>query len=260
MPIPRFVGLILILTLAQSIAAAARSELAWPPLCARIDATPGRAPDEVRRYAMFLNDQPAGREEFRFWREAGRIHVAVETELQADILTFPADFRHCRRELWREEAGRLELVELDGETRYAAAFKPDYVVRIETAPDQRSVVYRAASKLGSSERRYPSNTGPVSPWSIRTVDYDRLLNVFEHGAYEVENRLVGRATVDGREIVHYAFASEWPRHLWYDDEGKMIRFCAEEVFGTYIETTLQAYADLDVDAADLNRPCAEVFD
>ena len=42
----------------------------------------GREPDEVRRYVMFLNDQPAGREEFRFWREDGRIHVAVGTELE----------------------------------------------------------------------------------------------------------------------------------------------------------------------------------
>ena len=40
----------------------------------------------------------------------------------------------------------------------------------------------------------------------------------------------------------------------------MIRFCAEEAFDTYIETILEAYRDRDADAADLNRPCAEVFD
>ena len=39
----------------------------------------------------------------------------------------------------------------------------------------------------------------------------------------------------------------------------MIRFCAEEAFDSYIETTLEAYADLDIDAAGLNRSCAVVF-
>jgi len=257
MPVERVAYLILILALAQSIAAPARSEVAWPPLCGRIDAA--AAPDEVRRYAMFLNDQPAGREEFRFWREGDRVQVAVETELEGDILVFPVDFRHCRRELWREEAGRLELIELDGATNYAVAFKPDYEVHIERDLEGGEVVYRGASRLGSFEERHPENTGAISPWSIRTIDYDRVLNVFEHGAYQVENRLVGRATVDGREIVHYAFAGEWPRHLWYQ-EGKMVRFCAEEAFGTYIETVLEAYADRAVDAVGLNRPCAEMFE
>ena len=35
------------------------------------------------RYVMFLNDRPAGREEFRFWREDGQIHVAVGTDSKA---------------------------------------------------------------------------------------------------------------------------------------------------------------------------------
>jgi hypothetical protein len=258
MSIQRAAYLILIVALAQSIAGLARSELAWPELCARIDAV--AEPDEVRRYVMRLNDQPAGREEFRFWREGDRVQVAVETELEGDVLVFPVDFRHCRRELWRAEAGRLELIELDGATNYAVPFKPDYEVHIERDLERGDIVYRGRSSLGSFEERHPENTGAISPWSIRTIDYDRLLNLFEHGAYQVERRLVGRATIDGREIVHYALAGEWPRHLWYDHEGKMIRFCAEEAFGTYIETTLEAYADPDVDAVGLNRPCAEIFE
>ena len=126
--------------------------------------------------------------------------------------------------------------------------------------EQADVVYRGTSRLGSFEEHHPKNTGAISPWSIRTIDYDRVLNVFEHGAYQIEECLVGRATIDGHEVVHYAMAGEWPRHLWYDHEGKMIRFCAEEAFDTYIETVLEAYRGRDADAADLNRPCAEVFE
>jgi hypothetical protein len=260
MPIEQFACLILILALAQSIAAPARSEVAWPPLCARIDAAAEREPDEVRRYVMFLNDQPAGREAFRFWREDDQIHVVVRTELEADILIFPADFRHCRLERWREEEGRPQLVELEGATNYAVPFKADNEVRIERDPDRGDIIYRGTSRLGSFEERHPENTGAISPWSIRTIDYDRVLNVFQRGAYRIEHRLAGRATVDGRPVVHYAMAGEWPRHLWYDDQGKMIRFCAEEAFDTYIETVLEAYRGRDTDAADLNRPCAEVFE
>ena len=90
-------------------------------------------------------------------------------------------------------------------------------------------------------------------------DYDRVLNVFERGAHPIESRLVGLATVAGKQVVHYAIRGEWPRHLWYQ-EGKMIRFCAREAFGTYVETVLEAYADFDVDALGLNRPCAEIFE
>jgi Family of unknown function (DUF6134) len=259
MPIERVAYLILILALTQGIAAPARSDLAWPPLCARIDAPADRAPDEVRRYAMRLNDQPAGREEFRFWREQDRIHVAVRTELEADILVFPADFRHCRFERWREEAGVPQLVELEGATNYAVPFKADNEVRIERDLERGDIMYRGTSSLGSFEERHPENTGTISPWSMRTIDYDRLLNVFQHGAYQIENRLVGRAIVDDGEIAHYAMAGEWPRHLWYDDQGMMIRFCAEEAFDTYIETVLEAYRERDTDAVELNRPCAELF-
>ena len=92
------------------------------------------------------------------------------------------------------------------------AFKPDYEVHIERDLNG-DVVYRGASRLGSFEERHPKNTGAISPWSIRTIDYDRVLNVFEHGAYQIEERLVGRATIDGQEVVHYAMAGEWPRHL-----------------------------------------------
>lgn len=257
MAIERVASLLLILAFAQGIAGAARSELAWPALCARMAAGVEREPDEVRRYRMFLNDQPAGREVFRFWRDGGEVRVRVRTGLEGDVLMFPADFRHCRDERWREEAGVLQLIELEGATDYAAPFKADAKIRIERDAEG-LVVYRIASTLGSSEDHYPANTGAISPWSIRTIDYDRMLDVFEHGAYRIESRLVGRAEVQGREVVHYAVTGQWPRHLWYQD-GKMVRFCAEEVFGTYIETIWEPYLDLDTDAAELRRPCAEVF-
>ncbi len=238
--------------------APAHAEVAWPELCARLDRASERPPDEVRRYRMWLNDEPAGREVFRFWREGERIRVVVETELAADILIFPADFRHCRDESWRKTTGGLQLLELDGATNYAVPFKPDYEVHIERDP-KGDVVYRGSSTVGSFEERYPANTGVISPWSVRTVDYVQVLNVFEHGAYQVESRLVGRATVDGEEVSHYALTGGWPRHLWYQ-EGKMIRFCAKEPFDTYIETVIEAYADRTVDAVGLNRPCAAMFE
>ena len=168
--------------------------------------------------------------------------MLVDTRFDGDVLIFPADLRHCRDERWQEEAGALQLVELESATRYAVPFKPDYEIHIERDPERGDVVYRGASRFGSFEERHPANTGAITPWSIRTVAYDRLLDLFAHGAYAIESRLVGRATVDGKEIVHYAIGGEWPRHLWYQD-GKMIRFCGEEPFGTYIETILEAYAD-----------------
>jgi hypothetical protein len=257
MPFDRIAFILLLL--AQGVAAPAWAELAWPELCARLDGAGERAPDEVRRYRMRLNDAPAGQEVFRFWREGGQIRVVVETELEADILMFPADFRHCRDEWWHEEAGGPQLLKLEGATNYAVAFKPNYDISIERDLERGEVVYRGASSLGSFEERHPANTGAVTPWSIRTVDYDRVLNVFEHGAHPIESRLAGRATVDGKEIDHYAISGDWPRHLWYQ-EGKMIRFCGQEPFGTYIETVLEAYADREVDALGLSRPCAELFE
>jgi hypothetical protein len=228
-------------------------------LCKRLDVASERQPDEVRRYRMLLNDQPAGRELFRFWREDGGVRVLVETRFDGDVLIFPADLRHCRDERWREEAGTLQLVELESATRYAVPFKPDYEIHIVRDPERSDMVYRGASRFGSFEERHPENTGAITPWSLRTVAYDRLLDLFAHDAYAIESRLIGRATVDGQEVVHYVIGGEWPRLLWYQD-GKMIRFCGEEPFGTYIETILEAYADHDIDAVGLSRPCAELFE
>jgi len=248
-----------LLLLAQGIVAPAQAELAWPDLCARLDGAGGRQPDEVRRYRMRLNDRPAGREVFRFWREGARIRVLVDTRFDGRVWLFPADLRHCRDERWQEEAGALQLVELASATRYAVPFKPDYEIHIERDPERGDVVYRGASSFGSFEERHPANTGAITPWSIRTVDYDRVLDLFAHAHYAIESRLVGRATVAGRDIARYAIGGEWPRQLWYQD-GKMIRFCGEEPFGTYIETVLEAYADLELDTLGLSRPCAELFE
>ena len=258
MAFQRIAPLILLLA-SHGIAAPARAELAWPDLCARFDLAGERQPDEIRRYRMRLNDRPAGLEVFRFWRNGEQIRVVVQTELEGDILMFPADFRHCRDEWWHEEAGGPQLVKLEGATNYAVAFKPDYHIHIERDPERGDLAYRGASRLGSFEERHPANTGAVTPWSIRTVDYDQVLDVFEHGAHPIESRLVGRARVDGKEVVHYAIGGEWPRHLWYQD-SKMVRFCALETFGTYVETVLEAYADRAVDALGLSRPCAELFE
>jgi hypothetical protein len=257
MPIGRVGSLILFLALAPG--SPARAELAWPALCARLEVASERQPDEERRYRMLLNDRPAGWEVFRFWREGGQTRVVVRTELEGHVLVFPADFRHCRGEWWRGQGGVPELVELEAETRYAVPFKPDTAIRFERDPDGHAMVYRTVSSRGASEERYPENTGAVMPWSIRTTHYDRLVNVFEHGVYRAQSRLAGRATVAGHEIVHYAFAGEWPRHLWYSG-GKMIRFCALESFGTHVETVLETYADLDSDVVGLNRSCAELFE
>lgn len=250
-------ALVLLMLLGQGTTAYA--ELAWPELCARLEIAGEQQPDEVRRYRMLLNDRPAGEEVFRFWREGADLRVLVDTRFDGDVGIFPADLRHCRDERWREEAGVLQLVELESATRYAVPFKPDYEIHIERDLERGDVVYRGASSLGSFEERHPANTGAITPWSIRTVAYDRLLDLFAHGAYAVESHLVGRAIVDGKEVVHYVLAGEWARQLWYGN-GKMIRFCGKEPFGTYIETVLEAYADRAVEALALSRPCAELFE
>jgi hypothetical protein len=257
MPFDRIASLILLL--AQGGVAPAYAELAWPELCQRLNVAGERQPDEVRRYRMLLNDRPAGQEVFRFWREGAAIRVLVNTRFDGDVLMFPADLRHCRDERWRDEGGTLQLVELKSATHYAVPFKPDYEIHIRRDPEGEHVVYRGVSGLGSFEERHPANTGAITPWSIRTVAYDRLLDLFAHGAYAIESRLAGSATLDGKEVLRYALTGGWPRHLWYQ-EGKMIRFCGEEPFGTYIETVLEAYADRAVDAVDLSRPCAELFE
>jgi hypothetical protein len=246
----------LLLLAAQGVTAPAHG-LERPALCERLESAGARQPDEVRRYRMRLNDQPAGHEVFRFWREGDTVRVVVETALEGDILMFPADFRHCREERWLEAGA--QLLELEAATTYAVPFKPDYEVRIERDPARDEVVYRGRSSLGSFEERHPANTGAVSPWSIRTVAYARLLNVFEHGVHPTESSLVGRATIDGSEVQHYAMGGQWPRHLWYQD-GKMIRFCGREAFDTYIETVLEAYADRAIAAAGLSRSCGELFE
>ena len=247
------------LLLAQGVVAPAWADLAWPDLCARLEVANARQPDEVRRYRMRLNDEPAGQEVFRFWREGARIRVLVDTRFDGRVWLFPADLRHCRDEKWQEEVGTLQLVELESATRYAVPFKPDYEIHIQRDPERGEVVYRGVSRFDSFEERHPANTGAITPWSIRTIAYDRVLDLFARGAYAIESRLAGRATVDGKEVAHYAIGGEWPRHLWYQ-EGKMIRFCGQEPFGTYIETVLEAYADRAIDAVDLSRPCALLFE
>jgi hypothetical protein len=253
------ISLLILLLASQGVVAPAWAELAWPDLCARLEAAGERQPDEVRRYRMLLNDEPAGQEVFRFWWEEGDVRVLVDTTFDGDVLMFPADLRHCRDERWREESGTLQLVELESATRYAVPFKPDYEIRIERDPERGDVVYRGTSRFDSFEERHPRNTGAITPWSIRTIAYDRVLDLFAHGAYAIESRLVERATVNGKEVAHYAIDGEWPRHLWYE-KGKMIRFCGQEPFGTYIETVLEAYADRTTDAVALSRPCALLFE
>jgi hypothetical protein len=248
-----------LLLLAQAVAAPAGAELARPDLCERRDVAGERPPDEVRRYRMLLNERLAGQEVFRFWRDEGDVRVLVDTRFEGDVLMFPADLRHCRDERWREQAGTLELVKLESATRHAVPFKPDYEIHIQRDPEGEHVLYRGRSGFRSFEERHPANTGAITPWSVRTVTYDRVLDLFAHGAYRIDSRLLRRATVDGREVVHYAVNGESPRHLWYE-EGEMIHFCGQEPFGTYIETVLEAYADLELDALELNRTCAEVFE
>ncbi len=245
--------------LALGLVAPVHAELAWPDLCARREVAVGRPPDEVRRYRMLLNDLPAGEEVFRFWRDGADIRVLVKTRFDGDVLIFPADLRHCRDERWREEVGALQLVELASATRYAMPFRPDYEIHIQRDPGSGHVLYRGRSGLGSFEERHPANTGAITPWSIRTVGYDRLLDLFAHDVYAIDSRLSARGTVGGREVVRYAIGGEWPRLLWYQD-GKMIRFCGEEPFGTYIETILETYAGRAIDAVGLSRPCAELFE
>jgi hypothetical protein len=258
MPFDRITCLMLLLA-SQGVVAPASAELAWPELCARLEAAGERQPDEVRRYRLLLNDEPAGQEVFRFWREGARIRVLVETSLEGDVLMFSADLRHCRDERWQEEAGALELLELESATHSAVPFRPDYEIHIERDHARGDMVYRGASDAGSFEERHPANTGATTPWSVRTVGYDRLLDLFAQAAYPIESRLVGRATVDGKETAHYAIGGEWQRHLWYQ-EGKLIRVCGAEPFGTYIETILEAYADRAAGALELDRPCAELFE
>jgi hypothetical protein len=253
------IACLMLLLASQGIVAPVDAELAWPDLCARLDGAGERQPDEVRRYRILLNDEPAGQEVFRFWREGARIRVLVDTSLEADVLIFSADLRHCRDERWQEEAGALELVELESATHSAVPFRPDYEIHIERDRARGDMVYRGASRVGSFEERHPANTGATTTWSVRTVGYDRLLDLFAHAVYALESRLVGRATVDGREIAHYAIGGEWRRHLWYQ-EGKMIRFCGAEAFGTYVETILEAYADREAGTLGLDRPCAELFE
>jgi Family of unknown function (DUF6134) len=248
-----------VLLSSQVFVAPAYAELARPVLCERLDVAGERQPDEVRRYRMLLNDRPAGQEVFRFWREGGAVRVLVDTRFDGRVWLFPADLRHCRDERWQDEAGTLQLVELESATRFAVPFKPDYEIHIVRDTEQGDVVYRGASRLHGFEERHPANTGAITPWSVRTVTYDRLLDLFAHGAYAIESRLVGRATLGGRQVVHYVIDGEWPRHLWYQD-GKMIRFCGEEPFGTYIETILEDYADREIDVLGLNRPCAAMFE
>ena len=60
-PFDRIACLMLLLA-SQGIVAPASAELAWPELCARLDAAGERQPDEVRRYRILLNDEPAGQE------------------------------------------------------------------------------------------------------------------------------------------------------------------------------------------------------
>ena len=97
------------------------------------------------------------------------------------------------------------------------------------------------------------------PWSVRTVDYARLLDLFGYGTFRVESEVVGRGMVDGHEVVHYVIGKEWPRHLWYED-GKMVRFCGKEALGTYVETIYEPYLDLDARVAELDQSCAELFE
>jgi hypothetical protein len=255
-----FVRIALLALLAsQTIVASAVAELAWPELCARLEVALERQPDEVRRYRMLLNDRPAGEEVFRFWREGSDIRVLVDTRFDGRVWIFPADLRHCRDERWQERAGTLQLVELESATRYAVPFKPDYEIHIERDAERGEMVYRGTTRFDSFEERHPLNTGAITPWSVRTVEYDRVLDLFAHGAYRIDSRLVERGEVEGQEISHYAVGGEWPRRLWYQ-EGKMIRFCGREPLGTYIETVLEAYADRSLDTAGVSRPCAELFE
>ena len=124
---------------------------------ARLDAAGERQPDEVRRYRILLNDEPAGQEVFRFWREA-RIRVLVDTSLEADVLIFSADLRHCRDERWQEEAGELELVELESATHSAVLFRPDYEIHIErdrARGDMVTAAHRVSARLRSAIPRIP---------------------------------------------------------------------------------------------------------
>jgi hypothetical protein len=252
------IALLLLLT-SPAIAAPAAANVAWPELCARLEDAAEREPDEIRRYRMLLNGRPAGEEVFRFWREGSDVRVLVDTRFDGRVWIFPADLRHCRDERWRVEAGGLELVELESATTYAVPFKPDYQIHIERDPERGQMVYRGSSRFDSFEERHPRNTGAITPWSVRTVHYERLLDLFAHGTYGIDSRLVETGTVGGDEVGLYAIGGEWPRRLWYQDD-KMIRFCGREPFGTYIETVLDAYADRAIDEVGLSRPCAELFE
>ena len=216
--------------------------------------------EETLSQVVIFDDELSPRHQRELQEELGRnVRVLVDTRFDGRVWIFPADLRHCRDERWQEEAGTLELVELESATSYAVPFKPDYQIHVERDPERGEMVYRGSSRFDSFEERHPRNTGVITPWSVRTVDYDRLLDLFARGAYGIDSRLVATGTVGGDEVGLYAIGGEWPRRLWYQGD-KMIRFCGQEPFGTYIETVLEIYADRAVGEVGLNRPCAELFE
>lgn len=58
---------------------------------------------------------------------------------------------------------------------------PDYEIRIERDLERDEMVYRGTSRFDAFEERHPANTGAITPWSDRTVAYDRLLDLFTQG-------------------------------------------------------------------------------
>lgn len=195
------------------IAAAALACLAVSFVRAEAAAIPG---DGVLNFSVMRKGDEIGRHVMKFeQKDDGSIAVDIRTRVKVKLLMITAyHFEHDSTELWK--GGRLVSQ------------------HSKTDDDGDKHVMKVALNGGNLEVTADGAMAPADPeiipaslWNVALVKQGVLLNTLDGSRMKVNVSKIGEETVPVRgshmKATHYHVTGDLERHLWYTDQGLLVK-------------------------------------
>lgn len=179
-------------------------------LSAALAAGPAEATETVR-FGIYKDGDPIGQEVYTFDHGPNgqtTVDVSARTDVQVLFLKFHYD--HARTEVWQD--GRLQTMTArtddDGTPHQIALAREGETWRVQADGSQRT---EAAEAL------------PLTLWTPKVLEADRVLSVIDAEPWDVTVTKVGPDSVAGREAVRWRMSGGVTRDLWYSPDGDLLK-------------------------------------
>ncbi|EKV26601.1 hypothetical protein C882_2228 [Caenispirillum salinarum AK4] len=162
-------------------------------------------------FTVLKDGKPIGEETYTFSEAPnGALTVEVETRTDVQVLFLKFHYRHQRTEVW--EDGVLTRMTAktddDGEPHKIALAREDGGYRVEA---------------DGAIRREAPDVLPLTLWTPKVLEHDRVLSIIDAEPYAVEVEEAGTETLDGEEAVKYEMSGDIDRDLWYSPDGQLLK-------------------------------------